>query len=391
MSEMAWVVVGASLGRNDVVGIDVIAELEDALRWLRHERWSRDLLAILRRRQAPSTVKIDLMNVSSSADTDSVLTPAEPMEIGTVIATAWRLYRVNFKPYVMRSLYGSVWLIFPMAILLAGVLWMLHAELTVNDLEGPLALLIPAWIVLFLWCNAQSLGELSAISRLAYRRLKTPPGLVVETMPEALRFTRSRKFSLLGSAVIQWLVLGVVSALLFISALFSIGLIFVGVGLVTGQPNSRLFLSGGALFIGSLILFGGLLLWLSVRFLVTEQALAIEKDSGAIASIGRSWKLMKKNVLRTVGALILAGLVCLPIFLVMFVSSQITQSVVLQMFDAVPSPATPPPVAFLSFIASLTIGSLIGMLGGIITNPFVRVVVTTLYFDIRNRKESIEA
>ena len=333
----------------------------------------------------------DAMNVSSSTGAEGALATVEPMDVGGVIGTAWRLYRENFKRFMVRSLFGSVWLIFPMAILLAGVLWMLHADLTVGEFAGPLGLLIPAWIVLFLWCNAQSLGELAAISRLAYRRLKTPPGLMVETMPEALRFTRSRKFSLLGSAVIQWLVLGSLSTMLSVAVLFSIGMVFVGLGLVTGQPSSGLFLSGGALFLGSVAFLGGLSIWLSLRFLVTEQALAIEKDSGAIASIGRSWKLMKKNTLRSLGVMILAGLVCLPLFLVMFVASQMAQSAVLNLFDAVPSPATPPPVVFLGFVASMTIGSLIGMLGGIITNPFFRAVVTTLYFDIRNRKESIEA
>ena len=326
-----------------------------------------------------------------NVDASSRLAQIKPMTIGEIIGTAWRLYRTHFGAYVVRSLYGSFWLVLPLVILLSGALWMLSARLTVPDLSGPLALILPAWVVLFLWCNAQSLGEFSVISRSVYRSLKTPPGLVVETMEETLRVTRSRRRSLLGSAMLQWLILGTLSVLLFLAVALSLGMIFVGMGLVTAQPSSGLFLSGGALFLGSLVLLGGLLVWLSVRFLVTEQTIVVETGVGAIASIGRSWQLMKKTVLRAIGLVILVWLICLPIFLATFVVSEIVQSIVLPLFDAVPSPALSPPIVFLSFVASTAIDLVVSLLGGIITSPLFRAAVTTLYFDIRNRKESIEA
>ena len=321
------------------------------------------------------------------------------MTIGMCFSTSWRHYTSNFGRYVPLSLKGSGWLALPSAILLGGILWILNRELTLESLSGVLALLIPAWIVLFLWCNAQSLGELSAISRLVHQSLIVPSKVAAggvidvprETVAEALRFTHSRKFSLLGSAALQWLILGTINAVSFIAVLFGVGMMIAGFGMFNGEPQPGLFLLGGAIVFVSLIVFSWLAIWLSMRFLVTEQALSIETPSGAIASIGRSWKLMKKHALRAFGTIFLAGIICLPIVLVTTIVAQIIQANVLDAVDALPSPSTSPQIVFLGAAASQMIFALLGMLGSIIIAPFIRTVVTTLYFDIRNRKESIEA
>ncbi len=323
------------------------------------------------------------------------------MAVGTIVGTAWRLYRSNFSQYLPLSLRGSAWLFLPTILLLAGLLWVLSQNIAIDNLLGFLALLIPAWIVLALWCNAQSLGEFSAISRLVYRALSLPTGAAPETpnetlneMPaetpaESLRFTRSRKFALLGSAAIRWVISGVVSIISLFVYSFAFGMIVVGSGALSGNPIPGLFLGGGALLLISIILLTWLSIWIAVRLLVAEQSLAIEQNSGAIASIGRSWRLMKKHALRATGVMILAGLICLPIWIVTSLVAQIAQNNLLTLAGVSLSSSPPPETLLLTAGVFYAAGLLFSILGGIITAPFLRAVVTTLYFDIKNRRQSL--
>ncbi|MGB3571046.1 MAG: hypothetical protein WA783_19250 [Phormidesmis sp.] len=314
-----------------------------------------------------------------------------PMEVGTIIGTAWRLYRSNLSRYLPLSLRGSAWLFLPVILLLVGLLWMLSQGVVIENLSGLFALLIPAWIVLVLWCNAQSLGEFSAISRLVYQSLSVPMGAESESLSESLRFTRSRKFSLLGSAAIQWVISAVVSIVSLFIYSIALGMIVIGFGVFSGQPSPGMFLGGGALLLISIVALTWFSIWVAMRLLVTEQSLAIETNSGAIASIGRSWRLMKKHALRATGIMILAGLICLPVLIVTGIGTQIVQVIVLRAAGVTVSPTSPPAVLFLSSAVSYAMGLLSGIVGGIIIGPFLRAVVTTLYFDIRNRKEILDA
>ncbi len=268
---------------------------------------------------------------------------------------------------------------------------MLSQDIAIADVSGLFALLIPAWLVLWLWCSAQSLGELSAISRRVHKSLSVPMGAESETLAESLRFTRSRKFPLLGSAAIQWVISAVLSAVSLFVYISALGMIVFGFGAFSGEPVPGLFLGGGALLLISIILLTWFSIWVAVRLLVTEQSLAIEQNSGAIASIGRSWKLMKKHALRAVGVMLLAGLICLPVLVVTSVAIQLGQAIVFRLAGVTISEASSPAVLFLSSAVSYATGLLSSIISGIITAPFLRAVVTTLYFDIRNRKEILEA
>ncbi|MEL6262438.1 MAG: hypothetical protein AAFR12_15365 [Cyanobacteria bacterium J06626_6] len=330
----------------------------------------------------------------------------QPLSIGDIIGTGWRLYTENFARNFVIALRGTLWLLVPFVVAVLAILWMLAQGPDLYNFSGVIALLFPAWVVLFLYCAAQSLGEIAGISRLAFQSLSPATAigddlsgdLPVQT--EALRFTRSRKFSFLGSATIQTIILGIVNFvfLIFFSVLIVFAMFSSGLGGLVGFDSSN---SGGGnpqmalltflLVPISLILFICFYIWLSMRITLAEQALAIERESGAIASIGQSWKLMKKQVLRSFGVVFLAGLISLPITIAVSIISQMINAQIFDLTAMLEQEPDSGPLIILPVVGSYIIATIVGLLGSIIVGPFFKTVLTTLYFDIRNRKERLDA
>ncbi|MEL6471758.1 MAG: hypothetical protein AAFQ74_18690 [Cyanobacteria bacterium J06623_4] len=331
----------------------------------------------------------------------------KPLSIGDIVGTGWRLYTENFARNFVIALRGTLWLLVPFVVAVLAILWMVAQGEGLYNLSGAIALLFPAWIVLFVYCAAQSLGEIAGISRLAFQSLSPAATTDAEGdldgaagEREALRFTRSRKFSFLGSATIQTIILGIVNFIFFIFfsvlivfALFSSG--YGGLlGLLEGSEgggNPQLALLTFLLLPISLILFICFYVWLSMRITLAEQALAIERESGAIASIGQSWKLMKRQVLRSFGVVFLAGLISLPITVGVSIISQMINAQIFNIAAMADTDSSAGPLILLPVLGSYLVATIVGLLGSIIVGPFFKSVLTTLYFDIRNRKERLEA
>ena len=316
-------------------------------------------------------------------------TELSPMDVGTIIKTAWQHYFSHFLQYLPLSLRGTVWQLVPSITLLVGLLWMLKQDLLIQEFSGPAALIIPAWIVLFLWCVAQSLGEFAGISRSVYQSLKSSETAPVEQLVTSRRYTHSRRFSLLGSAAIKTVILGLISTLFFVIFTIAFATMILGVGLFNSEPRPGLFFAGGGTAIVSFFLFVWLYAWLSLKLLLNEQFLAIEADSGAIASLGQSWKLMRKQLLRSLLIVFIAFLITLPIILLAAILAQFSYSFLLQSLGITTVQNGVMFEDLLPLAISYLVSNILALLGGIIVNPFFRTVLTTLYFDIRNRIKSI--
>ncbi|MEL7067780.1 MAG: hypothetical protein AAGN15_03895 [Cyanobacteria bacterium J06581_3] len=336
------------------------------------------------------------------------------------MSTGWQLYRANFLRYVVIALRGIGWSFLPTLLLTVMLLWILKQGVALGDFSGLSALFVPAWGVLFLWCKAQSLGWLAGISRLAYQSLRNTylkgadaegadaggadaEGDDVETNLEAalkngeapmrsLRFTRSRRFSLLGSVVIQNIILGIVVVAFFTALFFSAGMTFAGMGMLPGsEPDVSLFFLGGGSALASIVLFSGVYVWLLVRMLLAEQSLAIEQEVGAVVSVGRSWQLTKGSVFSAACVAVLTVLISLPITLLTWFVAQSVSQAVLERVGVRISYSELSSIDFLPLTVSFLIVVLVNMLGGIIVQPLFKTVFTTLYLDQRIRKESIRA
>lgn len=319
------------------------------------------------------------------------------MGVIEIIGTGWRLYCSCFYRYVAIALRGMAWVFAPTLLLTLCLLWMLKQRLGLGDFSGPTALFVPAWLVLFGWCKAQSLGHLAGISRLTYQSLRldrradeaAPESVTEETVADSLRFTRSRRFSFLGSVLVQRIIFSLVTVAFVLSFSFAVGLTFAGIGMVPGaEPSVTLFFLGGGGMLVSAVLLVGISVWLVLRMLLAEQALAVEKALGAIASIGRSWQLTRQNTLHTTCVAALVFFISLPVGFFSWLVAQAISYAALKRVGVVVDRADISSVDFLPLIVSYLILMLVGMIGGIVTQPFFRSVFTTLYFDARNRKES---
>lgn len=336
------------------------------------------------------------------------------LSIIEVVSTGWRLYRAHFFEYVAISLRGIGWSFVPTLVLTVMLLWILEQGAELGDFSGLSALFVPAWLVLFLWCKAQSLGWLAGISRLAYQSLwcgylegadikgadvegandaGTETVLAVnesgrEAPIRSLRFTRSRRFSLLGSVLIQSVILGSVVVTFIAAIFFSVGMTFAGMGMVPGaEPNVSLFFLGGGSVLASVAIFAGVYVWLLIRMLLAEQAIAIEEKTGAVASVGRTWQMTKGSVLRTACVAVLIVFISLPVTLLTWLAAQSVSFVVLERIGIQLNRFELSSMDFLPLVVFFLITILVSMAGGIITQPLFGTVFTTLYLDQRIRKE----
>ena len=298
-----------------------------------------------------------------------------PIEVGEIIATGWNLYRRHFSQYALVALKAYLWLFVPTVIV--TVVSSLSAPMAeLPDRYAGLGLLaFVAFMVGYIICAAKYFGWVTGISRLAYQALR---GAVDER--EALRFTRSRQYSLLGANVLKVLIF----LLPGIAWLLAIGVIVAGSGLtpeMLAQPERIDLAIVGRIILISLpvsLIFLALIAWLGLRTMVADQALAIEQESGTSASIGRSWKLVKGSVLRSFFVAFVAYLFIIPVSILL---SILGQALSVSIFTIAP----PEEVVINSFADTLpyigiaVISTIFSTLAGVVTMPLWQTMATTLY------------
>ena len=213
-----------------------------------------------------------------------------PIETGEILSGGWRLYRQNFSQYCLIALKAYLWIFVPTVIATVGSALAPQLTRLPGRYAGGVVLASVVFAVVYIICAAKYLGWVTGISRLAYQALR---GEVDER--EALRFTRSRQFSLLWENVLRVLIF----LIPFLGFGLAIGLIIATSG-ITGEMLARPEQINPAI-IGRIILFSLpislifllFITWLGLRTMLADQALAIEQNSGAADSIGRSWQLVK--------------------------------------------------------------------------------------------------
>ena len=311
----------------------------------------------------------------------------EPIEVGRIFATGWGLYRSHFSQYGLIALKASLWLFLPLLLFLP--IRVLLTARNIGDYAGLLALLVPALLVVGLLCYAEYLGLATGISRLVYQSLSHAD----ESEREALRFTRSRRYSLLWENVLRGLIFFLAYLVfLIIAVVFIVVAIALSRSNLGGDPSAFFSPAGlivGLLFAVGTLVFIGFFIWLALRLVLADQPLAIEQDSGTAKAIGRSWTLMKGNVLRSLLLMIMAYIIVLPVVLV---SSVIGQLIAYRLFGLAPLPEPGRTIAsfaeVLPFLAGAVISAIVSTLGSIITLPLWSTLLTALYFELRRREES---
>ncbi|QYO62656.1 hypothetical protein [Leptolyngbya sp. 7M] len=299
-----------------------------------------------------------------------------PLSVGNVVSAGLRLYSNHFKQYFGTALLATLWVILPIVVMAFIVGFFAVAQ----NYYALLGLIIPAWIVLLLYCIGKYMAGSAAISRLAFGELTSEP----ETTRDAKRFTNSR----LWSFVWMSLLLGLLYFSVVIAAYIGIAIVFVAIFAALGvnpfsapQPNVNdpgLLIGIGLLSILLILLVLGLLLWLAARFAVPEVALAVETEVGAIESLGRSWRLTQKNGWRIILILAVTFLITLPLVILI----QLLTNLVQGGFAAVASDQTVDPTPFL-----LLISYAVSFLGNVFMLPLWQAIKAVIYYDLRSRRE----
>ncbi|WNZ21980.1 MAG: hypothetical protein EDM05_59515 [Leptolyngbya sp. IPPAS B-1204] len=299
-----------------------------------------------------------------------------PLSVGNVVSAGLRLYSNHFKQYFGTALLATLWVILPIVVMAFIVGFFAVAQ----NYYALLGLIIPAWIVLLLYCIGKYMAGSAAISRLAFGELTSEP----ETTRDAKRFTNSR----LWSFVWMSLLLGLLYFSVVIAAYIGIAIVFVAIFAALGvnpfsapQPNVSdpgLLIGIGLLSILLILLVLGLLLWLAARFAVPEVALAVETEVGAIESLGRSWRLTQKNGWRIILILAVTFLITLPLVILI----QLLTNLVQGGFAAVASDQTVDPAPFL-----LLISYAVSFLGNVFMLPLWQAIKAVIYYDLRSRRE----
>ncbi|MBF2051418.1 MAG: DUF975 domain-containing protein [Elainella sp. C42_A2020_010] len=299
-----------------------------------------------------------------------------PLSVGNVVSAGLRLYSNHFKQYFGTALLATLWVILPIVVMAFIVGFFAVAQ----NYYALLGLIIPAWIVLLLYCIGKYMAGSAAISRLAFGELTSEP----ETTRDAKRFTNSR----LWSFVWMSLLLGLLYFSVVIAAYIGIAIVFVAIFAALGvnpfsAPQSNvsdpgLLIGIGLLSILLILLVLGLLLWLAARFAVPEVALAVETEVGAIESLGRSWRLTQKNGWRIILILAVTFLITLPLVILI----QLLTNLVQGGFAAVASDQTVDPAPFL-----LLISYAVSFLGNVFMLPLWQAIKAVIYYDLRSRRE----
>lgn len=294
--------------------------------------------------------------------------PMGPMTIGNVVSAGLVLYRSHLKPYLSVALFAYLWILLP--ILLIIPISVLFANKVLPS--SALWLIIPAWLVFFLYSFAQYLTNSALISRLGYGELVSKP----ETIKDSRNRLNRRIWSFLFQGLLIGILLFVAYILLAIVGGILGGIVVAIFGLLAPTLGSVASVLG--VVIGGTIIVLIVLLGISViyaRFMVADVVLAVEDGSKVVESISRSWELTKDSAFRIMGVVLVASLVTLPI---LFVTSYIPQIFMLN----VEKGST-------AFWTIYIISLVLSMASGVFIMPFWQAVKAVVYYDLRSRREGL--
>ncbi len=311
----------------------------------------------------------------------------QPLSIGNVISAGLRLYSNHFGQYFGVAFFATLWILLPIAVAIGIALFFA----AVQSNYGLLALLIPAWIVLLLYCSGRYMAGTAAIARLAFGELSNQP----ETTQQAKRFTQSRQWwYLLTGALVALIFIGITLAFYFAIVIFVVALFMVIGGAAAFQSaNPEAFFAEAfsspslwvPLVLGILvltILFLTLLFWLGARLSIAQVPLSIESNIKGTQTIGRSWSLTKRSAWRILLVLFILFLIMLPLQLVVQVIVTVLQAA---MAAVVPSDGSFSAASLIDILLTY----LVSFTASILLVPLRQSVLAAIYYDLRSRREGL--
>ena len=319
----------------------------------------------------------------------------ESLTIGDVVSVAFTISRERWKQNAGIALQATAWLFVP--IIGGGILSAIFMPLMISSgrsgaaarssASGMAVLVFVVWLVAALYCLGRYMANSALIARLTFNDLAQQS----ESVADARRFTQSRTWSYLGASLLMGLLY--LAVLIAVSIAFSIVVVLVTLALgVSGSGPfgsvSRLNnpVLGFFLVIGLLIALVGFLVgltWFGSRFFFYEVPMSVERETGAAASIGRTWSLGNRSNWRLMIITTLAYLITLPI--------QAIAQVVIMVCLLIPQLAMGQSGAVSGGLVgiSLLVNLLVNFVVVVATIVFWQAVKAVVYFDLRNQAEGM--
>ena len=307
----------------------------------------------------------------------------QPLSVGNVISAGLRLYRDHFRQYFGVALFATLWALLPIAVAIGIALFFA----AVQNYYALLGLLIPAWIVLLLYCSSRYMAGIGTIARLAFGELSNQP----ETTQQAGRFTQSRKWwYLLTGLRLGVIFVGIILAFYLTIAIVSVALfLMIGGAAALQGANAEAVITSSPFvipivlgFLVLMLLFLTLLMWVSARLSIAYMPISVELDLKRSQTIGRSWNLTKRNAWRVFLVLFVTFLITLPVQILVRILVTIIQ---LGMAAAVPGDGS----FSIASLLALLVTFLVSFSVGILIVPLWQSVLAAIYYDLRSRREGL--
>ncbi|WP_202218636.1 DUF975 domain-containing protein [Okeania sp. KiyG1] len=304
------------------------------------------------------------------------ITLTKLLSVGNVVSASIRIYRDNFKSYFGVAIRATLWYFLPFLALIPIPIVLIYGQ---QGNRSSFLLLIAVWLLLFAFCTAKSIVNSAIIGRLVFGELANLP----ETVREVRRSLAPKIWSFLWAFFLFSLIVILVPFILLFLMSFIGGIIITILGFSVNNNDLGSVILGST-FLAILFIVLAILL---ARFFILEIPLAVEEVAGATKTLGRSWELTKGYVRRIFIILVIAGLITLPVGIILQIFTTILQGILLLAISPTqPIDATNPNIQFLSFL----LGYAIGLLSNVFLLPFWQAIKAVVYYDLRTRREGID-
>jgi hypothetical protein len=308
----------------------------------------------------------------------------EPLSVGNTVTVGFSLYRSHLKSFFLLAVISSLWLFLPLLFLVpAGVV------LFVNTLSGSnlflaWAIVIIIGLVTYFYALGKSLINSAVISRLAFCELVNHP----ETVTAARHQIQPKLWSFIIPLLLLLGIFLVLSVGLLVVGLIITLLISFFVGAVSPSVALPIIFILN-LFITLAIIV--MILWLAIRWFIWDAILAIEENTGAIATISRSWDITKRNEWRIFLILLVAFVITIPWqILVQLINRVIINAFILPTLPEdrigdIANITTMSPLIIIFYLLTIVII----FLANAIILPFWQAIKAVIYYDLRSRGEGL--
>ncbi|MGN6128198.1 MAG: hypothetical protein ACTHON_16700 [Humibacter sp.] len=308
------------------------------------------------------------------------LFPLRPLPFGTLLGTPFRVLRHNPRATVGGSLIVQLITAVLSVVLVGATTVFAASRISASEgsatsasqaiLAGSIALLIAAFLLtIIVSLVGTALVQGLVASEVSHGALGEK--LTLRGLWRATRGSRSRLIGwtvLLAAAVTASIALVVVAAIasslarsVLVTVLFSV---LAGFGLIA------------------------LWVWLGTKTALTPSVIVVERV-GIWTAVARSWRLTDRSFWRTFGTLALVALICSAASFVISIPLQVIFTIVIAVID--PTGSFRSQASIIVTIVYYGITLLVSILVGSITSVIESAAATTVYLDLRMRREGLDA